>query len=80
MEVPSAIFSASLFVRSFMKSHYTKCLGERQCFHTCLVSLIGQFRASPLAGRCGAVYALIRPEEDEAVEGERASTRRGDCE
>jgi hypothetical protein len=28
MEAPSATFSASLFVRSFMKSHYTKCLGN----------------------------------------------------
>lgn len=34
----------------------------------------------PLAGGFGAVYALTRPAEDEAVQGERASSGRGDGE
>lgn len=36
MEAPSAIFSSSLLLGSFMKSHYTKCVNERQSFHPLL--------------------------------------------
>jgi len=60
MEAPSAIFSASLFVGSFMKSHYTKCADERQ-----------SFRRSELRD-CKTVPSLTSPDSalyDQAIAG-----------
>ncbi len=67
-------------MRAAGRQTFAACLDLLPNFLVCGVTGQAAIPGTPLAGRFGAVYALIRPEEDEAVEGERASTRRGDCE